>query len=100
MNDGFSLIQSPGIQTTANPAHAFVPGVGLSIVVPVYRGATTIGTLVEELSRLTPEGGLEVILVNDGSPDNSDEACRALLKRSEEHTSELQSPSVISYAVF
>ena len=80
MNDGFSLIQSPGIQTTANPAHAFVPGVGLSIVVPVYRGATTIGTLVEELSRLTPEGGLEVILVNDGSPDNSDEACRALLK--------------------
>ncbi len=57
------------------PAHA----VGLSIVVPVYRGAATVGTLVNALSALRPEGGLEVILVNDGSPDNSGEACQALL---------------------
>ena len=57
----------------------FVPGLGLSVVVPVYRGAATVGTLVHELSRLTPEGGLEIILVNDGSPDTSDEVCRALL---------------------
>jgi glycosyltransferase involved in cell wall biosynthesis len=58
----------------------FEPGIGLSIVVPVYRGASTIGKLVAELSRLTPAGGLEIILVNDGSPDNSDEVCRALLE--------------------
>ena len=57
----------------------FVPGAGLSVVVPVYRGAATIGTLVSELSRLAPVGGLEIILVNDGSPDNSDAVCRALL---------------------
>ena len=52
--------------------------VGLSIVVPVYRGANTVGALVAALSALRPEGGLEVILVNDGSPDNSAEVCRAL----------------------
>ncbi|MGE0224707.1 MAG: glycosyltransferase family 2 protein [Acetobacteraceae bacterium] len=54
-------------------------GVGLSIVVPVYRGAATVGKLVEALSALRPEGGLEVVLVNDGSPDNSAEVCQALL---------------------
>lgn len=54
--------------------------VGLSIVVPVYRGASTVGTLVEALSALRPAGGLEIVLVNDGSPDNSGEVCRALLR--------------------
>lgn len=53
--------------------------IGLSIVVPVYRGAATVGKLVEALSKLRPEGGLEVILVNDGSPDNSGDVCQALL---------------------
>ena len=52
--------------------------VGLSIVVPVYRGAASIGRLVEELSSLRPEGGLEIVLVNDGSPDDSGAVCRAL----------------------
>ncbi len=52
---------------------------GLSIVVPVYRGANTVGQLVAELSALKPEGGMEIILVNDGSPDNSAEVCQALL---------------------
>ncbi|WP_270938091.1 glycosyltransferase family 2 protein [Falsiroseomonas oryzae] len=54
--------------------------VGLSIVVPVYRGAATVGALVAALSALEPVGGLEIILVNDGSPDNSGEVCRALQK--------------------
>lgn len=52
---------------------------GLSIVVPVYRGAATIGRLVDALSDLAPAGGLEVVLVNDGSPDNSGEVCRDLV---------------------
>lgn len=52
--------------------------VGLSIVVPVYRGATTVGALVEALSALRPAGGIEIVLVNDGSPDNSGEVCRKL----------------------
>ena len=60
---------------TAEPT----PNLGLSIVVPVYRGAATVASLVNALAALRPEGGLEVILVNDGSPDNSDEVCRAII---------------------
>lgn len=52
--------------------------VGLSIVVPVYRGASTIGRLVEAVSQLKPAGGIEIILVNDGSPDESGDVCRRL----------------------
>jgi glycosyltransferase involved in cell wall biosynthesis len=63
----------------ASPAQA--AGIGLSIVVPVYRGAATIGRLVEALSALHPAGGLEIVLVNDGSPDNSAEVCRELVRR-------------------
>jgi len=53
----------------------------LSIVVPVYRGEATVGRLVEALSALRPEGGMEIVLVNDGSPDNSAAVCQALLAR-------------------
>lgn len=51
---------------------------GLTIIVPVYRGAATIGRLVEAVSQLKPAGGLEIILVNDGSPDESGDVCRRL----------------------
>lgn len=54
---------------------------GLSVVVPVYRGATTIGHPVQALAALEPQGGMEIVLVNDGSPDNSAEACMALVAR-------------------
>ena len=53
----------------------------LSIVVPVYNGADTIGTLVEALEGLEVPGGLEIVLVVDGSPDNSLEVCRALVAK-------------------
>ena len=58
--------------------------IGLSIVVPVYRGAATVGALVAALCDLRAGvelsgGGLEIVLVNDGSPDASDAACRAAL---------------------
>ena len=51
---------------------------GLTIIVPVYRGAATIGRLVEAVSQLKPAGGIEIILVNDGSPDDSGDVCRRL----------------------
>ncbi|WP_395829694.1 glycosyltransferase family 2 protein [Elstera sp.] len=51
---------------------------GLSIVVPVYNGAATVGRLVEALSALRVEGGLEIVLVYDGSPDNSLAVCHTL----------------------
>src|SRR5512138_24646 len=45
----------------------------LSIVVPVYRGEKLVGPLVEELTKTLPSFAkkYEIILVNDGSPDNS-----------------------------
>ncbi len=52
----------------------------LSVVIPVYNGARTIGQLVSALSSLKVEGGLEIVLVNDGSPDDSDRVCRRLLE--------------------
>src|SRR5262245_42873630 len=52
----------------------------LTIVVPVFRGADTIGTLVRALSELRVAGGHEVVLVDDGSPDNSLEICHNLLQ--------------------
>jgi undecaprenyl-phosphate 4-deoxy-4-formamido-L-arabinose transferase len=53
-------------------------GIALSIVIPVYNGATTIGKLVEEISRIDIPGRLEIVLVNDGSPDDSGDVCRRL----------------------
>jgi undecaprenyl-phosphate 4-deoxy-4-formamido-L-arabinose transferase len=51
----------------------------LSIVIPVYNGASSIAELIGAIEELTIEGGHEVILVNDGSRDNSLEVCRALI---------------------
>ena len=59
------------------------PSIGLSIVVPVYRGESTVGRLVEALAALRPAGGLEIVLVNDGSPDNSATVCRDLVGRAD-----------------
>ena len=52
---------------------------GLSIVVPLYNSAATIGRLVDALATLPVEGGLELILVNDCGPDNTLEVCERLL---------------------
>jgi undecaprenyl-phosphate 4-deoxy-4-formamido-L-arabinose transferase len=80
MNDEFRLIEPSPSTGVSSPAPA---SRGLSIVIPVYRGAATIARLVQELSRLHPAGGLEIVLVNDGSPDNSGEICRGLLQSAE-----------------
>jgi len=66
--------------TTTLPLEADVPGLALSIVVPVYRGAESIGELVGALEQLQIAGGHEIVLVNDGSPDNSLVVCRGLLE--------------------
>jgi undecaprenyl-phosphate 4-deoxy-4-formamido-L-arabinose transferase len=80
MNDEFRLVEPSPSTGVSSPAPA---SRGLSIVIPVYRGAATIARLVQELSRLHPAGGLEIVLVNDGSPDNSGEICRGLLQSAE-----------------
>ena len=80
MNHAIDLL-APLSVARAEAEPALTPGIGLSIVIPVYRGAATIACLVDTLSQLHPEGGLEIVLVNDGSPDNSDEVCQQLLRR-------------------
>lgn len=55
----------------------------LSIVVPVYNGAESVPVLVEALSQLDVPGGLEIVLVNDCSPDNSLAVCRDLCRRND-----------------
>jgi len=47
----------------------------LSVVIPVYNGAGTVGELVEELIGRLGSKKLQIVLVNDGSPDNSHEVC-------------------------
>ena len=53
----------------------------LSIVIPVYNGASSITDLVRALESLPIGGGHEIVLVNDGSVDDSLAVCRALFDR-------------------
>lgn len=50
----------------------------LSVVIPLYRSAATIGDVVSGLGKLEVQGGIEIVLVNDGSPDDTWEVCKAL----------------------
>lgn len=53
----------------------------LSFVIPLYRSAETIGDVVAEIQQLVIEGGHEIILVNDGSPDRTREVCLEIVRR-------------------
>ncbi|MGE5271794.1 MAG: glycosyltransferase family 2 protein [Thiohalocapsa sp.] len=53
----------------------------LSLVIPVYNGAESIAELVAALEELRIAGGHEIVLVNDGSPDDSLAVCRRLIER-------------------
>ena len=53
-----------------NPESA-PPPLTLSIVIPVYNGASSIADLVRALENLSIAGGHEIVLVNDGSADDS-----------------------------
>ncbi len=55
----------------------------LTVVIPVYRGAASIGELVDALAQLDIPGGHEIVLVNDGSPDDSSAVCRRLTTRTD-----------------
>ena len=51
-----------------------------SVVVPVYRAAETIGRCVASICAQTVKE-LEIILVDDGSPDGSGDVCRQLAEK-------------------
>jgi glycosyltransferase involved in cell wall biosynthesis len=50
----------------------------LSFVIPVYNGSQTIGSLVERIRSLFADRSIEIVLVNDGSEDNSESVCAKL----------------------
>lgn len=54
-----------------------------SVVVPVYRGEKTLDPLLDRLSQALPKlfDSYEVILVNDGSPDNSWDVIQKLTRK-------------------
>jgi glycosyltransferase involved in cell wall biosynthesis len=56
--------------------------ISLSIVIPVYNGALTIGKTVDAIAKLDIPDPLEIILVNDGSADNSRDVCKQLVQSS------------------
>jgi undecaprenyl-phosphate 4-deoxy-4-formamido-L-arabinose transferase len=53
----------------------------LSFVIPLYRSAETIGAVVQEIQQLVVEGGHEIVLVNDGSPDRTRDVCLDIIRR-------------------
>ena len=60
----------------------------ISIVIPVYNGALSIDRLVDELiTRISPVFNIEIVLVNDCSPDNSEEVCIGITKKHPEFVS-------------
>ena len=56
------------------------PTPALSFVIPLYRSAETIGAVVRQIEALTIPGGHEIVLVNDGSPDDTARVCQELLR--------------------
>lgn len=53
----------------------------LSLVIPVYNGSQTIGRVVGEIHAALAEAQYEIILVNDGSTDDSELVCAELVNR-------------------
>jgi glycosyltransferase involved in cell wall biosynthesis len=52
----------------------------VSIVIPVYNSETTLARLVADIFDKLREVSFEIVLVNDGSKDRSDQVCRTLVK--------------------
>ncbi len=53
--------------------------IDISVVIPTYRGAASLPELVDRLEAvLAPRGEYEIVIVNDGSPDDTWEVLTAL----------------------
>src|SRR5207253_10280632 len=57
-------------------------GPHLSIVIPLFNAALTLPALYQELVALEISGGFELILVNDGSRDETEEIALKLTRKS------------------
>lgn len=56
-------------------------GPELSLVIPVYNGSRTIGPLVEQAAKIFGSTSFEIVLVNDGSADDSETVCAQLAEK-------------------
>ncbi|MBS0633203.1 MAG: glycosyltransferase [Verrucomicrobia bacterium] len=56
------------------------PAPALSFVIPLYNSKDTIGGVVRDLATLKVDGGIEIVLVNDGSRDGTADVCRELVR--------------------
>ncbi|WP_420154012.1 glycosyltransferase family 2 protein [Siphonobacter sp.] len=53
----------------------------ISVIIPVYKSETTIAPLVERILSTLRTYRMEIVLVNDGSPDHSEAICTELAER-------------------
>lgn len=76
-------IVSPSTEPDAPVSEEPTPGPGVSVVVPVYNSVDSLAELIDRLGAVLGEraGGYEVILVNDGSSDNSWQVIEELAAR-------------------
>ncbi len=56
-------------------------GPALSLVILVYNGSRTIGPLVEQTAKIFGSTSFEIVLVNDGSADDSETVCAQLAEK-------------------
>ena len=54
--------------------------IDFSVVIPVYNGAKSIEKLIENIEKELVNNEIQIILVNDGSKDNSAQVCKELSK--------------------
>src|SRR5688572_18677864 len=66
---------------TTNRANPIMPLPELSFVIPVYNGSQSIGPLVQHIHEICSHLRFELILVNDGSKDDSELVCAKLAKQ-------------------
>jgi undecaprenyl-phosphate 4-deoxy-4-formamido-L-arabinose transferase len=79
------LADRPVPRTAAEPASPRLTARSatcqISIVVPVFNGADTLPRLMDEVQAVFEDHQFEVVLVNDGSRDDSERVCRQLVDR-------------------
>ena len=54
----------------------------VSVVIPVYNGGATVPLVVKRLEALNFNASLEIVLVNDGSADDSNPVCSEIVETS------------------
>jgi undecaprenyl-phosphate 4-deoxy-4-formamido-L-arabinose transferase len=69
---------------------AVTSSIELSFVIPVYNGSATVGVLLEQIRQTFSDTPHEVVLVNDGSQDDSERTCARLAENSAGTVSFLQ----------